>query len=204
MFLLLPGRASSQVDFIVKNKAGYDNQEILEVQESYSKALHALERTWKQMNLIWDVEASGKEKWDVRMSRWNENEWFLMWLGRAEEPRQIRIANKRLGKMKRVMKGKKAHLIFQSPDKTFNCKWSKHAWTIPKGKVVIHCCPQFMYLSPVHKSKAFVHEIGHESGMPFHRKVYWRRAALRTAQERPIKALKNPENYAYLVMQYYE
>ncbi len=193
----------AQDRFRIKNKAGYSEEEIAPLKEAYELGLRALMEAHKEMDDIWETNKKGKEKWDLRMSRWNDNLNFTTWLGVAKEARQIRLAHRRLYKMQQAMDRKKVYIFFQSPDKSFNCKWSKHAWTVPKGRVAIHCCPQFMYLTKDHQSKAFVHEIGHESGLFFHQKVYWRRAAIRTAKERPIKAVKNPESFAYLVMEYY-
>jgi Lysine-specific metallo-endopeptidase len=196
--------AQNGSSFIIKNKAGYSNQDINMVVGAAERGIEALNITLHEIENIWDVNGNGSELWDQRMKNWNDRDFFREWLGQATSRKQIRLAYKRLHKIIKVSNRKRIFLVFQAPEKTFNCKWSKHAWTVPFGRVSIHFCPQFMFLSARHQSKAFVHEIGHESGILFHRKVYWRNAALRTARERPMKALRNPENYAYLVMEYYE
>ncbi len=189
--------------FRIKNKAAYSNEQINTVIAAAERAVESIKTCEQEIHTLWNQNGRGKDLWDARIGYWNDNEFLSTWFGEAKEPRQIRLLFKRIRKMSKVGDRKRLHLVFQAPEKTFNCKWSKHAWTIPKGRVSVHCCPQFLYLSSKHQTKAFIHEIGHESGMFFHRKVYWRSAALRTAKERPYKALKNPENYAFFIMEFY-
>lgn len=129
---------------------------------------------------------------------WNSDTLLITWFGKVNEKSEIQFILKRIRKFQKRI-NKKAVLKMHYKNKGL-CKGTRHAWTIPYGKVKIHLCNQFTYKSYRHWVKIFIHEIGHESGILFHRDIYWYSSALRCARDNPWKARRNPENYAYYLM----
>ena len=143
-----------------------------------------------------------RENSETLIHTWKKEPLLNKWFGKDLDRNQIKKVLKRIDKL---VKKTNRDVYFKIPNKFSSglCKGSRHAWTIPFGKVKIHLCQQFFYKSNRHWTKIFIHELAHETGILFHQKVYWKGAALQAATENPERAIRNPENYAYFIMEFY-
>ncbi len=187
--------SSAQPEVRIKNSYGYEIEQIDQVRANYYLACELIAEANNYLQSKYDLNS------EASIEKWNSDSTLITWLGKADSKNHIRKATRRLQKMTRQTE-KRVHLSFDNERRRGLCRGSRHAWTVPKGKLLIHLCPQFMYKSNQLQTKIFVHEIGHESGILFHKKVYWRSAALRTARLEPQLALKNPENFAFFIMSF--
>ncbi len=183
----------SQNEIRVIDNFGYSPEKISEVKDNLKLGCDCIEKAFEH---IVSISNNG-------LAKWNSDEDIVMWLGKASAISHMRKARQRLKKMNKTCH-KKIRIVFNKEKKGGLCKGSRHAWAIPKGKIVLHLCPQFTYKSNKFQSKILIHELAHESGILFHKKVYWRRAALEVAKNQPKRALKNPENFAFYIMSFYK
>lgn len=182
----------AQSEIKIVDNFGYSSDKITEVISNLEIGCECIERAFEHIS---GIANEG-------LSKWNSEEEIIIWLGKATSALHMKNAEKRLKKMNKVCK-RKIKIVLNKEKKGGLCKGSRHAWAIPKGKVVLHLCPQFTYKSNKYQSKILIHEIAHESGILFHKKVFWRSAALDMAKNNSKLALKNPENFAFYIMSYY-
>ena len=150
------------------------------------------------MNSVWNVQdESPRNKKEVRKEQWENEEAFGKWLGSSTK---IGMARRRINKIH--SKYQRNMILVVTKENKSRCKGWISAWTIPYGKVRIRLCDDFLkYRTHLHE-KTLIHELGHEIGMPFHRKIHGCWAAERAARSAKNVAKRSPENYAWLAMSY--
>ena len=170
----------------------YTSQDSLDLLQAYTDARLAVDSLNEQMQLIWNSESL-----EASEAAWNQNTQFTKWLG----------SPKNMVKAKRVIKridakfNKRMTLVVKRQNRG-RCKGWISAWTLPFGPVRIRFCDDYFLYRTNLQAKTFVHELGHEAGLIFHRRIHGFRSALRAASTHDSVAKKSPENYAWLAMSY--
>lgn len=164
---------------------------------AYTKSVQCIEKS-----KIYFDSVIGENSSKDQLSQWKSDPLLTKWFGSNCNRSDIKKVRRRIAKLSKKVKRNTYFIVPKKSNKGL-CKGSRHAWTIPFGKVRIHLCDQFFYKSNRHWTKIFIHELAHETGILFHQKVYWKGAALRAAAENPDRAIRNPENYAYFIMEFY-
>jgi len=180
-------------------KGNYSSQDSIQITQAYSNSNLAVDRMYKAMNSIWIIERQqGQSKKALRKELWENDDAFMTWLGK---PEKIRLACRRIRKIH--AKYEKKIILKVTKENKGRCKGWISAWTVPFGHVKIRLCDDYLkYRTHLHE-KTLIHELGHEAGMFFHKRIHgcWR--ALRAAGSISNNvAKKSPENYAWLAMSY--
>ncbi len=177
----------------------YSSSDSIQIVEAYAKASLAVERMRAGMDEIWRVEEDFPEsKQKVREKRWRNDPAFTEWLGL---PSNLRTVRRRINRIDAKF-GKRLILEVKKNNKGRCTGWIS-AWTIPFGKVKIRLCEDYFVYRTHLSEKVLIHEMGHEIGILFHRKVHGCRAARRAAKSNEGKvAKKSTENYAWLAVSY--
>ncbi len=175
-------------------KGDYSTQDSLDLRQAYMDARMAVDSLQKDMLLIWNAEGDNRA---ARVSAWNQNPRFIRWLG----------ASKRIGKTRRMIrridsKFDKQMTLLVSKSNRGRCKGWISAWTLPFGTVRLRFCDNYFRYRTHLQAKTLVHELGHEAGLLFDRRIQGCRSALRAASTHESVAKKSPENYAWLAMSY--
>lgn len=177
----------------------YSTRDSIQVTDAYLNALKAVNRMYTAMNLIWEVERQdGQNKKSLRQEKWEREEAFMTWMG---QPRKIRMVYRKIKKIH--SKFDKKVILDMSQSNSGRCKRWISAWTMPFGKVKIRLCINYLKYRNHLQEKTLVHELSHEAGMLYHKKIHgcWR--AQRAAESiRSNVAKRSPENYAWLAMSY--
>lgn len=189
------GQSSGQL--ILKGQ--YSSSDSIQIFEAYNKATLAVERMLNGIEQIWEVaDGSARSKEEARAERWREDPAFMEWLG---EPERISAVRRKILRIHSKF-GKKLTLEVKKDNKGRCTGWIS-AWTIPFGKLKIRLCEDFFIYRTHLQEKVLIHEMGHEIGILFHRKVHGCRAARRAANSNNGQiAKKSTENYAWLAASY--
>ena len=181
---------------LIGNYSSLDSSKVI---EAYLNANRAVENMYNTMNSIWIVERkTEKSKKSQRIEKWENNETFMTWLG---QPITIKLAHRKIRKI--YSKFQKKIILEVTKDDDGRCNRWISAWAIPYGKVRIRLCRNFFNFSSHIRGKILIHELGHEAGMLFHRRIYGCRAAKFVASSnKNNQAKRSPENYAWLAMSY--
>ncbi|MFY0652236.1 MAG: hypothetical protein JXQ96_09395 [Cyclobacteriaceae bacterium] len=177
----------------------YSHIDSMQIVDAYFNSHLAVNRMYDEMNLMWNVvEEDRRDKRKIRQKRWSENETFQTWLGSSDK---MKLAYRRIKKIH--SKYEKRIFLSVSKDNKGRCKGWISAWTLPYGKAKIRLCDNYLkYRTHLHE-KILIHEMGHEVGMLFHRKIHgcWRAQQAAHSGTRNV-AKRNPENYAWLAVSY--
>lgn len=178
-------------------KGNYSALDSIQITDSYYKAHDAVHQLLAVANSIWDVKPqAGQSKKTLRKDRWENEDAFVTWLGKAEK---IRLVRRRIRKIHNKFRAN-LNLVVTREDKGKCNRWVG-AWAIPFGKIKIILCENFFH--SVHlQEKIIVHELGHEAGILFHRGIHNCRAAKRAATAKNNVAKRSTENYAWLAVSY--
>lgn len=188
-FLFWTLASNSQSADNVKIKGDYDAIDSARIVGAYEVAWEAVNQMYEAMN---DINLS---KDFVR--RWQEEEGFVNWLG---QPDKVRLVNRNIRRIKSKFDKK---IIFDvTRQKKGRCSGWISAWTLPYGKVRITLCEDFFIYRTHLQEKTLIHEMGHETGILFHRKIHGCRAARRAVLSNDNVAKRSTENYAWLAMSY--
>ncbi|MEP1093890.1 MAG: hypothetical protein ABJG78_02205 [Cyclobacteriaceae bacterium] len=180
--------SAQSVDNVIL-KGDYDAIDSIQIVEAYREAKDAVNLMYEAMN---DIYLS---KDFVR--RWQEEEGFVKWLG---QPDKVRLVNRNIRKIKSKFDKK---IIFNvTRQKKGRCSGWISAWTIPFGKIRVTLCEDFFIYRTHLQEKTLIHEMGHEIGILFHRKIHGCRAARRAVSFNDNVAKRSTENYAWLAMSY--
>ena len=175
----------------------YTRADSVQIIEAYLNASDAAGQMGEGMAKIWKVNPENGDRNQLRKQRWTENPAFVKWLG---PPEHIRLAKRKIRKI--VGKFEKKITLVVTKDNRGRCHGWISAWAIPFGKVKIRLCEDFFFYRTHLQEKVIVHEMGHESGILFHRKIHGCRAAGRAARSDHNIAKRSTENYAWLAMSY--
>ena len=188
--------SQSGVNLVLKGDFTY--QDSIQIISAYAGAKSAVEKMYTSMNSLWIVPTgSNQNKKEIRKERWENEEPFGKWLG---EPEKIGMARRRINRIRSKYQHKM--ILVVTKENKSRCKGWISAWTIPYGKVRIRLCDDFLkYRTHLHE-KTLIHELGHEIGMPFHRKIHGCWTAERAARSSKNVAKRSPENYAWLAMSF--
>ena len=180
-------------------KGSYSSADSVQIFQAYSKAFLAVERMRGEMERIWNVEeGNAAAKREIRKDRWRNDASFTEWLG---SPARMSTVRRRIVRIHEKF-GKRLTLEVKKENKGRCTGWIS-AWTIPFGRVKIRLCEDFFIYRTHLQEKVLVHEMGHEIGILFHRKVHGCRAARRAANANGgLIAKKSTENYAWLAVSY--
>ena len=179
-------------------KGEYSTSDSIQIFEAYSKALLAVERMNEGIDKIWNIEEKDVHRKElVRNERWRNDSAFMEWLG---EPENISAVRKRIKRIHSKF-GKRLTLEVKKENRGRCTGWIS-AWTIPFGKVRIRLCEDFFVYRTHLQEKVLIHEMGHEIGLLFHRKIHGCRAARRAALQDSKVAKKSTENFAWLAASY--
>jgi hypothetical protein len=177
----------------------YSDRDSIQVTAAYLNAKKAVYRMHDAMNVIWAVDPQvGGSKKLLRKEKWEAEEAFITWLGDADKIRMVRRKIKRIHS-----KFDKKFVLDISQVNDGRCKRWISAWTIPFGSVKIRLCVNYLKYRTHLQEKTLVHELGHEAGMLYHKRIHdcWR--AQRAAESvKNNVAKRSPENYAWLAMSY--
>jgi len=179
-------------------RGDYTTEDSIQITNAYLNAYQAVDKMNRAMNAIWKVEGlPGQEKKAIREKRWRNEDAFMHWLG---GPEKMEMAKRRI---KRVHSKYQRKMMLKVTKKNRGrCRGWISAWTIPFGKVKIRLCDDYLKYRTHLNEKTLIHELGHEAGMPFHRKIHGCWAAQRAAKSSNNIAKRSPENYAWLAMSY--
>ncbi len=179
-------------------KGDYSQRDSIRISQAFSVARAAVNQMQTAMNEIWQAgSGTGIDSRQARRQRWEEEQFFVQWLG---QPEKIGLVNRRIKKFGKKFE-KKITLQVTRQNKGRCSGWIS-AWAIPFGKVRITLCEDFFIYRTHLQEKTLIHEIGHETGIFFHRKIHGCRAARRAAASKNNVAKRSTENYAWLAMSY--
>ncbi len=195
-FFILGASAQSNQRIVLKGE--YSFSDSAHVMESFGRARAAVDSMYRAMELIWNVERSIEDRDSARRQNWNERPAFETWLG---EPIYMGTVHRRI---KRIYSKFNKRIIFKiTKQNKGRCIGWISAWTLPFGKVNIRLCEDFFVYRTHLQEKIIIHEMGHEIGMLSHHRIHGCRSALRAAASgKRNKAIRSPENYAWLAMNY--
>lgn len=196
--LLLSSTVGQTLDNVVL-RGSYSPADSLQLLEAYSKAFLAVQRMHEGIDAIWEVKGKdAKSRKELRSEKWREDAAFMEWLG---QPGRIAQVRRRIAKIH--SKFEKKLILEVKKENKGRCTGWISAWTIPFGKVKIRLCEDFFIYRTHLQEKVLVHEMGHEVGLLFHRKIHGCRAARRAANLTDSSiAKKSPENYAWLAVSF--
>lgn len=179
-------------------RGDYSYEDSIQITNAYLNAYQAVENMCSVMDSIWNVDdQSGQDKRALREKNWKNEDAFMHWLGGPEKMEMARRRIKRIhSKYKRKM------ILKVTKQNKGRCRGWISAWAIPFGKVKIRLCDDYLKYRTHLNEKTLIHELGHEAGMPFHRKIHGCWAAQRAAKSSNNIAKRSPENYAWLAMSY--
>ncbi len=177
----------------------YTAQDSVELVEAFTMAKIAVLRMHRAMDSIWTLKRnSDLTRKEQRQLKWHSDSLFMKWLG---EPSRINVVHRRI--MKMHSKFHKKFTLHVTKKNKGRCRGWISAWTLPYGAVKIRLCDDYFRYRTHLQEKVIVHELGHEVGMLFHRKIHGCWAALRAASSyKNHHAQRSPENYAWLAMAY--
>ncbi|HZX73480.1 MAG TPA: hypothetical protein VFE57_03605 [Cyclobacteriaceae bacterium] len=186
----VPGRVLLQGDFHQEDSA--------HIVQSYVQAQKAVEQMYNAMNAIWNASPqSGKSKMEVRAERWRNDATFMKWLG---EPGKMKLVAKNIRKIHR--KFDKKFILEVVKEDEGRCNRFVGAWAVPYGRVKMRLCRNYLNFRTDQSSKILIHEVGHETGMLFHKDLFSCRDVLQAAAAGSDEAKRSPETYAWLAMSY--
>ncbi len=195
LLILLPGICYSQLPEKeqVKLAGQYTIWDSTQIIIAHQKAKSAVE----QMNQAIEKICEPKEK-KTRKERWANDPSFIKWLG---QPERINKVRRRINNIH--TKFQKQMVIEVTRENKGKCKGWISAWTIPFGNIKIRLCEDFFIYRTHLQEKVLVHEMGHETGILFHRRIHGCVAARKAALTNKGRvAKKSTENYAWLAMSY--
>lgn len=179
-------------------KGDFDAEDSAQIYDAYGKAYLAVGRMKQALSGVWEVDERGEEKKLQRVANWNADPTFREWLG---EPDQLGKVRRRVNRIH--SKFEKRLILEVKKANTGRCTGWISAWTMPFGRLKIRLCEDFFVYRTHLQEKVLIHEMGHETGILFHRKVHGCRAARRAANSnRGVIAKKSTENYAWLAVSY--
>ncbi|MEQ9403946.1 MAG: hypothetical protein RIM99_10190 [Cyclobacteriaceae bacterium] len=177
-------------------KGDYTLSDSVQMVSSYLLAKEAVEKMNMAMQAVWSVENEpGKSKRELRKEQWDAS--FSEWLGK---PKRMGVVNRTINRIH--SKFDKEVILEVTKENKGKCRGWISAWTIPFGKVRIRLCEDFFVYRTHLQEKVLVHEMGHEAGLLFHRRIHGCRAARRAAASNNGAARRSTENYAWLAMSY--
>lgn len=196
--LLLGWVCKAQTDSRIVVRGSYSFSDSVQLIAAYHRASQSVDSMLAHMNYIWNVKANEiEDKRIARERRWLANESFNQWLG---SPGKIRMVKRRISKIH--SKFDQRTTLEVRKENRGKCTGWISAWTIPFGKVHIRLCEDFFIYRTHLQEKVLIHEMGHESGLLFHRKIHGCRAARRAAASDKHTAKRSTENYAWLAMSF--
>lgn len=178
-------------------RGDYTSSDSIAIVEAFDVAQDAVLRMKKGMDNIWNVPATTYEAREAkRKSRWESNPLFMKWLG---SPVKMNSARKKIERIHaKFDKNITIQVIKQNKGR---CTGWISAWTLPFGRVKIRLCEDYFIYRTHLQEKILIHEMGHEAGLLFHRRIHGCRAAKRAALSTfKHVAKKSTENYAWLAM----
>ena len=180
-------------------KGEYTPDDSVQLVVAYVKAHTAVELMHHAMDSIWTLKRnSDLSRKEQRQLKWQSDSLFMYWLG---EPSRINVVHRRI--MKMHSKFHKKFTLEVTKKNKGRCRGWISAWTLPYGPVKIRLCDDYFRYRTHLQEKVIVHELGHEVGMLFHRKIHGCWAARRAAaSHKNHHAQRSPENYAWLAMAY--
>lgn len=181
-------------------KGDYTVEDSVNITEAFLNAYQAVVDMHAAVEEIWRVKGNADlSKRDMRHKLWLEDSAFVEWLG---QPNKVGMVHRRIDRMQ--SKFGKRFILEVTKENKGRCHGWISAWTIPYGKVRIRLCEDYFRYRTHLQEKILIHELGHEVGMLFHRKVHGCWAARRAAASRNNHIVKrSPENYAWLAMHYF-
>ena len=190
------GQTSTEKLILKGDFTEYDQKQM---SEAYLLAGKAVAMMQTAMDSIWCVDPKvDRSKMAQRIESWENNPAFVEWLGEPEHVRAVRRKIKRINR-----KFKKRFVLEAVKENQGKCRGWIGAWTLPWGPVKIRLCDAFFAYRTHLQEKIIIHEVGHEAGMLFHRRIHICWAARRAAgSERSKIAKKSPENYAWLAVSF--
>ncbi|MFY0685845.1 MAG: hypothetical protein JXQ90_01700 [Cyclobacteriaceae bacterium] len=180
-------------------KGDFSERRAKEITHAFVLAEQAVEEMKLTMDEIWEVDGNEEMVHHLqRKVKWENNNEFMTWLGRAERIGMVRR------KINRIHKQFKGNVTLEMvADNKGRCAGWIGAWTIPFGRTKIRICDAFFEHRTHLHEKILIHEMGHEAGMFLHHRIHicWiaRRAA---AYARNNVVKRSPENYAWLAATY--
>lgn len=188
---------SQSIDLLIL-KGDYSDQDSIQVTQSYLIAKEAVQHLYDSMLDIWFMSGSKDAiKKNIRIQRWRDNEAFMKWLGAPGKMNRVEQSIRNLHK-----KFSKPFVLEVIKGDEGRCNRRLAAWAVPYGPVRIRLCRNFLNINSELGAKFLIHEVGHETGMLFHRKIFDCRGALSAVSEDANRAKLNPETYAWLAMSY--
>lgn len=179
-------------------RGDYTKKDSIQIIEAYWKATDAVDQMYRGMQEIWNVDRDGDRSPKVlRKERWLDTQAFVQWLGRPEKMGSARRKIKRYR-----AKFKKKMILDVTKENKGRCKGWISAWAVPFGKLKIKLCEDFFIYRTNLQEKVLIHEVGHEIGILFHRRIHGCRSARRAAASDNNLAKRSTENYAWLAMSY--
>lgn len=176
----------------------YSKADSIRITEAYATAKKAVGHMYDAMNLIWEGSPGVDKNIKVqRQERWMNQEHFTTWLG---QPEKIGLAYRRIKKIH--SKFNKKVVLLTIKENKGKCRGWISAWAIPFGKVKIRLCEDFFIYRTHLQEKVLIHEMGHEAGILFHRRIHGCRVGKRAASSKKNVAKRSTENYAWLAMSY--
>lgn len=178
-------------------KGDFTRTDSLRLVEAFSTARSAVEDMRHAMNRIWDVDGRGNGKVEQRKQNWEGEKAFTNWLGK---PDKLGLVKRKINKIAR--KFDKKIVLNVAKENKGRCSGWISAWAIPFGQIRITLCEDYFIYRTRLQEKTLIHEMGHETGILFHRKIHGCRAARLAANADDNAAKRSTENYAWLAMSY--
>lgn len=162
---------------------------------------------------IYNQPGTGSARRQARSDAWQENGWFVKWLGSdAVTNEEIVDVKRRIGKIKKRWEKGILYVVIQEQtgNRSYGCKGEDgmtNAYvTGPIHGEKIHLCPRWFSdeYSMDQKAGILVHEVVHKLGLfgKSHHGAVSQGEALKLAREHPRSARKSPENYEQLCLEY--
>lgn len=184
-------------DFSLKGE--FTEQDSVDIAQAFANSKWAVNEMYVAMDSIWSANQTTRQnsKKYLRQMKWKESPSFTRWLG---QPDRIGLAMRRIRTISKKFDKKMVFEVVK--ENKGRCTGWISAWTIPFGKVRIHLCEDFFAYRTYLQEKVLVHELGHEAGILFHRRIHGCRAARKAAKSTNNKAKRSTENYAWLAMSF--
>ena len=187
-----------QVSGCIVLQGDFSREDAIHIVRSYTQAQKAVNQMYNAMHSIWNVQSQeGKSKMELRAERWRTDETFMKWLG---EPSHMKLVAKNIRRIHHKFDKKFTLEVVVDDEKRCN-RW-KGAWAVPYGRVKIRLCRNYLNMRDDQSAKFLIHEVGHETGMLFHKDIYNCRDVLQAAASQAHEAKRSPETYAWLAMSY--
>lgn len=191
--------ASAQDIQLLSITGRYHYQDSVRAASAYLSACLAVESMHQAMDAIWSAEAlPNTSRKAAREQLWQQDSAFMKWLG---APDRMRMARRKINRIYSTFQKRMTLQI--TKESKGKCRDWISAWTLPFGKVKIRLCEDYFIYQQHLQDKILIHEVGHEIGILFHRRIHGCRAAKRAAKSKSNVAKRSTENYAWLAVSFH-